>query len=59
MIYTVSDFLQIKLQNLKTGDMYEFEFNNWVKITDDSDGWIEIPLKAEKPEDTLQGTLYH
>ena len=46
------------MQNMKTGDTYEFEYNNWVKVTDESDEWTEIALKVENPEDVLPVIKY-
>ena len=59
-VYGISElffFLQLKLECMETGEEYEFDAVGASVIKNaEQDGWTEIPLHSEKPQDQLQGT---
>ena len=58
-VYGISGlfFFQLQLECMETGKEYEFDAVGASVIKNaDQDGWTEIPLHSEKPQDQLQGT---
>ena len=49
---------QIHLQNLKTGNEYDFIYDDWIKCTTEQDGWTEVPLEDD-PESKLPGNNFN
>ena len=52
----ISSILQLQLHNLKSDEKYVFEHSGWIQVTDDHDGWTEIPLQQD---DMLSGDSHH
>ena len=48
--------LQIKLENDKDDHKYEFLYHDWVTVTEEEDGWTEIPVQDPDENNILPGT---
>ena len=48
---TSRDVLQVRLENVESGQTYDFVCNDWVVIDSQHDGWLELPL--QNPNDQL------
>ena len=47
--------LQVVLECVESKQQYSFEYGDWVKVTEVSDGWLEIPVHQDQEEDRLKG----
>ena len=45
----------MKVENLKTGSVYNFIPTDWIEVTDKLDGWTELPTQQATDTDTLPG----
>lgn len=54
-------WLQIKCEDVGTGDMFTFDLNDWVAVDEKSDGWREIPVHwpaLPQPKGNVSGSLW-